>query len=280
MADSAAKMQNDFTTELSKDCMHDLREKLQDYVNNVETPVGNKRKLKILFTGLDASGKTSFLRAIKQKYSELIGIKPTKGIERSVQIVLGTTFIEWDVAGQAKYRKNFIQSADLYLYNTNLVFFLIDIKDSDRYDQALDFLNDIVSKLRTFNQFPPIIINLHKVDPDIINSYEVQQNIYDLKEKCAQLATDFKIAFFETSIFNNYSLIKAFSEGIGLISPNREIFEKQLEWLAMQLNAQSILLINDNSIILSDFSIDQTTGAIFRNVCPSFPNSISYLFRI
>ena len=43
------------------------------------TSFSAQRKLKILFTGLDSTGKTSFLLSVDTKYSKLIGVKPTLG---------------------------------------------------------------------------------------------------------------------------------------------------------------------------------------------------------
>lgn len=109
-------------------------------MNKVRTPISSERNLKILFTGLDASGKTSYLRAIKQKYSELTNIKPTRGVDRYEEQILGKDLMEWDVGGQIKYRQFFLKQADLYLFDTNLLFFLVDMRDSKRFPEMYEFL--------------------------------------------------------------------------------------------------------------------------------------------
>ncbi|MHA1672491.1 MAG: ADP-ribosylation factor-like protein, partial [Promethearchaeota archaeon] len=122
IANSADKINKQTTKDFAYNLILDLYEQIEVYLQKVNAPMSTERNLKILFTGLDASGKTSYLRAIKQKFSELTNIKPTKGVERQEENILGQDIMEWDVGGQLKYRTNFLKQADLYLYDTNLLF--------------------------------------------------------------------------------------------------------------------------------------------------------------
>ena len=275
IASSADKITNQTTKDDANNIILELYEQIDVYLQKANTPMSTERNLKILFTGLDASGKTSYLRAIKQKFSELTNIKPTKGVERQEEQILGQDIMEWDVGGQLKYRTNFLKQADLYLYDTNLLFYLVDIKDKERYNEAFDFLKSIVAILESFNQFPPIVVNLHKVDPDIEENPEIMADLQYLKNHFTLIGKKFQMKFFHTSIFNPYSLTKSFSEGIGAMSPNREILRGQLKWLANQLNAEAVLLINNSSIILSDYSVDVLKGRVSEISAPHFQN----LFR-
>jgi GTPase SAR1 family protein len=270
MAKTAEKCMEDIKYQNSKQYLEELRKEVLTFIESTNRPIESKRVIKLVFTGLDASGKTSYLKAVKQKFSELLNIKPTKGIDRNEISLLGTSMVEWDVGGQRKYRENFLRDADLYIYDTNLLFFLIDIRDTERFEEAYQFLNEILNLLRSFKQFPPIIVNFHKVDPDIAESVEIQARVKELSDKISREGVGFKIVFFQTSIFNQYSLNKAFSEGIGLISPNREIFKSQLKWFANQVNARCVLLLNENSLILSDYSQDETIGKITEMSAPHF----------
>ena len=272
LADAALSLKANVDVAEAKEIVLVLQEKIETYITNVKAPLSSSRRLKIIFSGLDASGKTSFLRALRQRYSELTDIKPTKGIERTENTILGQNIVEWDVGGQLKYRKNFMKQADLYLYSTNLLHFLIDIRDEMRFDEALDFFGQIINVFRSFKQFPPIVVNIHKVDPDIKDVGSVIQQISFLKERFTKAAQGFTIKFFETSIFDLYSLNKAFSEGIAAMSPNREILRGQLEWLARKINAQALLLINENSVILSDYALDEQSGKVSEITAPYFQN--------
>lgn len=263
----------------SKDALHEifleLYEEIDVYLRKANNPMTTERNLKVLFTGLDASGKTSYLRAIKQKFSELTNIKPTRGVDRLEEHLLGRDLMEWDIGGQLKYRTNFLKQADLYLYDTNLLFFLVDMKDEKRFPEACNFFKKIITILESFNQFPPIVINLHKVDPDIENETNLQSRIVEIQKQLSQIGENFQLHFFRTSIFNPYSLNKSFSEGIAAMSPNRDILRGQLKWLAKQLSAEALLLINESSIILSDFAVSEITGKVSELSAPHFYN----LFR-
>jgi GTPase SAR1 family protein len=270
MARAAEILSEDIKYTKAKENILQLQQNVFNYIENNNRPIESKRIVKLLFTGLDASGKTSFLKAVKQKFSELLGIKPTKGIDRTEISLLGTNMVEWDVGGQRKYRDNFLRDADLYIYDTNLLFYLIDIRAPERFDEAFEFLNEIMNSLRSFKQFPPIIINFHKADPDVANSDPIRSNIQMMTERIQKEAVGFKVVFFETSIFNAYSLNKSFSEGLALISPNRDIFKTQLRWLAGKINAKCILLLNENSLIISDYAVNEVTGKVSEISAPHF----------
>jgi GTPase SAR1 family protein len=263
------------TPEEYQDIMQNLFDTLSEYSNDVIIPRESKRTLKILFTGLDSSGKTSYLRAVKQQYSKLFGIKPTKGIVRNEIEIFGQNLVEWDIGGQERYREMFLKQADLYLYDTNLLFYLVDVRDEPRYEDALDFFRQITTILRAFKQFVPIVINFNKLDPDISQENKYKTRLIKLKKRFTEIGEDFKISFFETSIFATYSLIKSFSNGITSLSPNRDLFKSQLRWLAGNIKADSLIIINENSIILSEYAKDKASGAVAEISAPHFQN----LFR-
>ncbi len=254
--------------------INSLSQKVEKYISEVNTPVEFTRKIKVLFVGLGNSGKTSYLRAISQKFSELTEIRPTKGVERTEISLLGHLLKEWDLGGQEKYRASYIKNADLYLYDTNLLFYFIDVRDH-KSKESLEYFGKLVEIMRAFNQFPPIIINFHKMDPDISDSPELKEKIEKLSKKFSELSKGFTIYFYNTSIFDLYSLNKSFSEGISSLSPNREIFAAQLQWFSSKLNAQAMLLLNENSLILSDYATNKEIEVVSEISAPHFQN----LFR-
>jgi len=104
-----------------------LFEELNEIEKNPSTPITSHRKLKILFCGLDDSGKTSFLLSIDRKYSKLIGLKPSTGANIKSIEALGATIFLWDLAGQKKFRTKYLDKAEIYLYEADLIFYFIDI---------------------------------------------------------------------------------------------------------------------------------------------------------
>ena len=276
LAETAKLLANEgVSQEEIEESIGSLAQKVENYSSEVITPIELTRKLKVLFVGLGNSGKTSFLRAIRQKFSELTEIRPTKGVERSEKKILGNSLQEWDLGGQEKYRANYIKNADLFLYDTNLLFYFIDIRDDKRFEESFEYYGKLIEIMRAFNQYPPIIINFHKMDPDISDTPELKEKLERLTKKFTELSTGFSIHFFNTSIFEVYSLNKSFSEGINALSPNKEIFAAQLQWFASKLNAQAMLLLNENSLILSDYAVDKDIELVSEISAPHFQN----LFR-
>ncbi|MFX1596419.1 MAG: ADP-ribosylation factor-like protein, partial [Promethearchaeota archaeon] len=110
---------------------HNLLFNLFEIEKSPSTPITSHRKLKILFSGLDDSGKTSFLLSIDKQYSKLIGLKPTTGASITSIEALGATIFLWDLGGQRKFREKYISKAEIYLYEADLMFFFIDIKNKN-----------------------------------------------------------------------------------------------------------------------------------------------------
>lgn len=273
---TASKIDNSVTGEKLDALMTGFIQDIVEYsMESARTPAA-ERQLKVLFTGLDNSGKTSILLAVKKRYSELLGVKPTKGVQRTKIKILGTTIHEWDLAGQVKYRDAFIKQAETYLYDVDVVYYVADVQDGDRIQESVEFFKKVLDRLRSFDQHPPIVVCLHKVDPDLrqpgssADKKQVNENI-DLAMKLFKVsAKEFHVKFFETSVFNNWSLISAFSYGVSRLSPNREAFRLQLEWFARNVDARAVLLLNENALVLSDYSEDEVAERVFEMSAPHF----------
>ncbi|MGV9204408.1 MAG: ADP-ribosylation factor-like protein [Promethearchaeia archaeon] len=256
-----------------KEIMDALKDELVDFSQELKDPFSAKRKIKIVYAGLDYAGKTSFLKAIKEKYSEIIKLLPTKGLKRSEEKLFSQQNSQisiWDLGGQKRYREKYIKQSKMYLYNIDLLFYLIDVQDSERIDEALDLYKDIITSLQELNEAPPIIVCLNKYDPDLKESTEINNNINVLTEKIKYYSKNFFIKIFKTSIFDRWSLISAYSFGLSQLSPNRDLFEQQLRIFANKTNSDAILLLNENGIILANYAKDDIFGKVFELSAPHF----------
>ncbi|MDX1798781.1 MAG: ADP-ribosylation factor-like protein, partial [Candidatus Lokiarchaeia archaeon] len=104
----------------------ELREELFEFTKELKDPFSIKRQLKILLTGLDKAGKTSFMLGVKRKYSEIIKSMPTKGVERTEENIFdeqNSQISIWDLGGQKTYREKYLEQSEVYLYNIDLMFF-------------------------------------------------------------------------------------------------------------------------------------------------------------
>ena len=258
-----------------KKIMDNIKDELFDFVTELKDPLSSKRQIKVLLTGLDKAGKSSFLLGIQKKYSEIIKALPTKGIERTEENIFeeqNSHISIWDLGGQKKYINQYLEQSKIYLYNVDLVFFFIDIQDVDRIKEALNLLKKIISSLVELDEFPPIVVCLNKFDPDLKGSKKIFKSLELIAEKIEKNKDKFLIKIFQTSIFDHWSLISAYSYGLSRLSPNRELFINQLKQFANKTNSEAILLLNENGIILSSFSKSDISGKVFEITAPHFQN--------
>ena len=213
------------------------------------TIFSSHRKMKILFSGLDDSGKTSFLLSVDQKYSKLLGLKPTQSVKVSSIEALGATIFLWDLAGQLTLRKKYLSKANIYLYEADLLFYFIDIRNQSRFEESIEYLEEIKLVLRKFKQNTPIIYIFSKADADIINSSKIKDNVTKLVN---YLNKDNQFEIFFTSIFDPFSILRAFSTGIAKLSPNRVLIEHNLHNFCKEAKVYLGLLMSSEGLILAE----------------------------
>ena len=267
---SASQIQNAKDSNEMKNILDSLRMQLLNFIKDLKHPFSQTRQIKILFAGLDRSGKSSFVLGIEKKYSEIIKVLPTKGVSREISELFGAQLIRWELGGQKSYRDQYLKESEVYLYNVDLLFFLIDVQDLKRREEGLKYFKRLIESLENIDDYPPIVLCFHKTDPDIKNDKRIRENIEFIIMSIQEFTQNYYIKIFETSIFDHWSLVSAFSYGISRLSPNREIFRKQLEWFANKTDSEAILLLNEKAIILSNFSRDDVSGKVFEISAPHF----------
>jgi len=234
-------------------------EKLIEIEKNPSTPFTTHRKMKILFAGLDDSGKTSFLLSVDRKFSKLIGLKPTLGAKVSSIEALGATIFLWDLGGQLKFRKSYLNKAQIYLYEADLLFYFIDIKNPNRFEESIEYLNNIKKVLKNFNQNTPIIYILSKSDPDLSDSPETKSSIKKVKDLLADNDKKVKQEIYTTSIFEIFTILRAFSAGISKLSPNRDLIKHNLRNFSKETKIYLSLLLSDEGLVLAEYFSPKST---------------------
>ena len=219
------------------------------------TLVATQRKIKVLFVGLDDSGKSSFLLSVDRKYSKLMRLKPTHGVDIKSINILGLNIFIWDLGGQSGFRERYINKAQIYLYEADLLFYFIDVKNKDRFEESFDYLQNVNKKLKDFRQKTPIVFVLSKADPDILDSKEIKENIKLIKSRIIEITSEVEPETFTTSIFDNFnfSILRTFSLGLSKLSPNRELINLNLRYLSIQSGVYFALLLNNDGLDLADF---------------------------
>ncbi len=240
------------------------------------TSFSAQRKLKIIFTGLDNTGKTSFLLSIDRKYSKLIGVKPTLGAKvRSIE-ALGASIFLWDLGGQVSLRQKYLNKANIYLYEADLIFYFIDVKDKKRFGESIEYLENIQKVLLTFDQKTPIMYVLSKSDPDVMQLPKIKENIVEITQNLVNVSHGEQPEIFFTSIFDSFSILRAFSSGISKLSPNRKLIEHNLSNFSKETKIYLALLMSNDGLIMAEFF----TSKAIKITAISKPEELLNVFQL
>lgn len=170
---------------------------------------------KTVFAGLDKAGKSSIILALQKELSQLAALKPTRLAQRKIFDFMGKKIAAWDLGGQERYRETYLETPEKYFDKTRFFIYVIDLQDSKRFQQSIDYLKQIHDILKDFELNPRIYIFLHKFDPEFEEeiSKSVDDEIEKLKEDIrTKLGNDETIFFYKTSIYRLFSITTAFTK--------------------------------------------------------------------
>ena len=220
---------------------------------------------KIVFAGLANAGKTSITLTIKRQFSDLSGIKPTKGIERTDMDILGFKIVNWDLGGQDIYREEYKKKEAIIFSETEIFFYIIDIQDIDIYEESLQYLQEIaeIYDLVDPENLPYMVICFNKLDPNLLVDYSRQTE--EITGKMVTLLKGFEYKIFKTSIYNLPSIIEAFSWGISKFLPKQSELELLLrKFLSENKNVNAVNLLEKHSMFLIQSYRDENTQRFFN----------------
>ena len=194
----------------------ELEEKIQKAINisqiaeklKEKSASLDKEQQKIIVAGLDLAGKTAILTKFGGRFglNELAKLKPTKRVERrEINTETFSIFI-WDFGGQSKYREEYLENPDTYFLGVDLLIYVIDIQDSERFEESFKYLKGIVNVLKELDENPYFLIFLHKYDPDLRQDPKIQLNVEFVKERLKELFIDVPFTH-ETYLSSIYSVI-------------------------------------------------------------------------
>ncbi|TFG26937.1 MAG: hypothetical protein EU532_08640 [Promethearchaeota archaeon] len=211
---------------------------------------------KVCFMGLDNAGKTSIITAITKRFGfeeEVAKLIPTRKINRETFSFLGIEIIRLDFGGQAVYRDDYLKTPGKYLGGTDLIYYVIDAQDFDRYNESINYLEQILIYFKEEQVNPPIAILFHKFDPDLVKSKELNQKILMLKQSLTKFSSAFDIFFFETTIFDIKSIMDSFSSGLSLIFNRIEMVSKLFAEISKNYNTIMISLFDSKGITVGEY---------------------------
>lgn len=235
-----------------------------------------KNVSKILFTGLDNSGKSSIIMALQREYSKIAMLKPTRQAQRKIFEYMGKEISEWDLGGQKRYRIAYLKEPTKYFDNTSICIYVIDVQDFERLGESLSYFKDVVKEFvklglenLTFHIF------FHKVDPNYMKRQsliKINGQITDLKDKISKIIDGkYPINFFKTTIYQLWTIISAFSEILLNLFPQSELIDKTLEEFARKIHgAEAILILDPNSLVIGQYFKTERAKEILSASTPYF----------
>ena len=227
---------------------------------------------KLLFTGLDNAGKTTIIYGIQREFSKIAFLKPTRGAQRRIFEFLGREIAEWDLGGQISYRISYLKNPGKYFDDTEIVVYVIDVQNRVRIPEAISYLKDVVEQFRKLEIAPPMYIFLHKYDPALRrNALNEMKNLeVEIKEKIKQSVDYKEIYYYNTTIYDLPTIIKAMSEILLNLYPKSELIEKTIIEFGKKTYSDGIVLLDDNSLIVGSFYKDEETKNLLAASTPYF----------
>lgn len=169
-----------------------------------------KHAQKIMIIGLDNAGKTAILSKYGGKLGidDLVNLKPTKGVHRELIKTEDSELdvFVWDMGGQKQYRNKYLKHPEYYFLQIDLLIYVIDVQDSERFAESFEYFEEILQILITLEENPFIIIYIHKVDPDIKSEPEILLSIELLKDNINTIMNQYGFDY-EAYLTSIYSLI-------------------------------------------------------------------------
>jgi len=178
---------------------------------------------------------------------------PTRRIARDAFKFLGIEFVRLDFGGQLQYREEYLKNPTKYISGTDLLFYVIDAQDYDRYVETIDYLDQILLFLKENQEYPPICILFHKFDPELTREKVINQRILTIKHALIRYSNDFDIFFFETSIYDIKSIMDAFSSGLSLLFEKMEMVSRLFSRISKNYNSIMIALFDSKGITIGEY---------------------------
>jgi hypothetical protein len=185
--------------------------------------------------------------------------------------------MKWDLGGQEQYRANYIENN--YFDSTDLIFYTIDIQDPDRFEGSLNFLSKIFEYFKTSNQNTPILVLcFHKVDPDLVDNPEIESNIKQC-ESMLKSIVESDCLIFKTSIYDNWSVRKAFSKGLLRLSPKSTLLDNIMTDFLEITQSNTLLLLDEDALIFSEASNDPESYQLLNIITPRLATMADRLLK-
>lgn len=130
-------------------------------LDKLETFLGAKRKdFNLLVVGLDNSGKSSIVNALKPPNTKSTNVAPTVGFSEEKINSNSLNFTIFDMSGQSRYRNLW----EHYFKDADAIVFVIDSADRMRLVVSREELENLLNHPEIRNKRIPLLIYANKKD--------------------------------------------------------------------------------------------------------------------
>ncbi len=185
----------------------------------IRESISLKRKdQKVIVVGLNNAGKTAILTQFGGRLGikDLALLKPTRGVNRQEIKTKELNLHVWDFGGQKDHRKEYLQTPEDYFFGIDLIVYVIDIQDTGRYDESIEYFDHIIENVIKLEATPHVLVFIHKLDPDIREDNDILLNVELIKDLIKSIFQDKKFNYdiYLTSIYSMISSEPQFSKFI------------------------------------------------------------------
>ncbi|MFO8017758.1 MAG: ADP-ribosylation factor-like protein [Promethearchaeia archaeon] len=186
-----------------------------------------KMKKKITVAGLDYAGKTSIINRLfkNQQFEDVIDTEPTRGAKIEEYESNRLNLVIWDLGGQKNHIDEYLSEPEKFFLQINVLIYVVDVQDDTRYDESVQYLRDIIDIIDFLNEYPYVIVLLHKADTDVMNDPDYQIRIEYLTEKISEVfevrKNPLQYEMIPTSIYNMYANEPEIARDIKFIFSNK-----------------------------------------------------------
>ena len=162
---------------------------------------------KVLFMGLEDTGKTAIIEVLKHKtIIDLKNILPTRGRRIEEFVFNNQHFCVWELAGPSRYRDRWIAEIDLIFMLTSELIYFINVQNVEDYERSVKFLTKLMDCILEFNEMIDskfkLFILLHKFDPTLVDLHKYIENSKLLADRIKQISIPFDYEIWNTSVWN------------------------------------------------------------------------------
>lgn len=235
---------------------------------------------KIIFTGLDNSGKTTILLALQRSLMNLATLAPTKMVDRSMFEYLDYKIATHDLGGQKKYLINYLKQPGKYFADTSAAVYVIDLIDLARFDESISYFKDALSQFEELEIEPYMYVFFHKAEKLILEGDpgdetllegSMGHNVHILQEKMEKINNGrFDIEYKTTTVFDPWTITSAFSDLMLKLFPQSVLLDKTLAEFGQNSNLDALLLLDSHSLTLGTYYKDEDAKKILTASTPYF----------